>query len=178
MVITFAILIGCSGQREEREVGRPAKESQGQAEQIAPGAAPPEAQAAGSGKGIGPIKSVRLGPIDETAAARGKMVFDSKCAVCHKSSERYVGPPLAGVTKRRAPEWIMNLILNPEGMLKEDPVARKLLAEYLTPMTYQNVSEDDAMAILTYLRTIDEEGGSTRGHEAEEAHEEEPEEEE
>jgi hypothetical protein len=47
----------------------------------------------------------------------------------------------------------MNMILNPEQMTKEDPVAKKLFVEYLTQMTFQDVSEDDARAILEYLRT-------------------------
>lgn len=109
-----------------------------------------------SDKGIGPIKEVKLGPIDQNLAKKGKEIFDSKCASCHKLEEKYVGPPLKGVTKRRKPEWIMNMILNPSEMVQKDPVAKQLLSEYLTQMTFQNVSQDDARAILEYLRSVDE----------------------
>ncbi|SNZ16658.1 c-type cytochrome [Hydrogenobacter hydrogenophilus] len=114
------------------------------------------AEEVASDKGIGPIKEVQLGPIDQNLVKKGKEIFDSKCATCHKLEEKYVGPPLKGVTKRRKPEWIMNMILNPAEMEQKDPVAKQLLAEYLTQMTFQNVSQDDARAILEYLRSVDE----------------------
>lgn len=103
--------------------------------------------------GIGPVEKVELGELDHEKANTGGAIFDSKCAVCHKIEERYVGPALAGVTDRRTPEWIMNMILNPDQMIKEDPDAKALFLEYLTPMTYQNVSEEDARAILEYFRS-------------------------
>ncbi|ADO44575.1 cytochrome c class I [Hydrogenobacter thermophilus TK-6] len=121
-------------------------------------ATPPEKpkEEAVSDKGIGPIKEVQLGPVDQNLVKRGKEIFDSKCATCHKLEERYVGPPLKGVTKRRKPEWIMNMILNPTEMEQKDPIAKQLLSEYLTQMTFQNVSQEDARAILEYLRSVDE----------------------
>ena len=103
--------------------------------------------------GIGPIKSITLGEIDEAMAAEGKEVFKTKCSACHKISKRFVGPGLAGVTERRSPEWIMNMILNPEEMVKKNPIAIKLLAEYLAPMANQNLTETEARQILEYFRT-------------------------
>lgn len=111
---------------------------------------------ADSSKGVGPITSVQLAAIDSALAKQGKEVFDTKCAACHKMEEKVVGPALAGITKRRTPEWIMNMILNPEGMTKQDPTAQALLAEHLTQMTFQNVTEADARAILEYFRKTDE----------------------
>lgn len=109
-----------------------------------------------SNKGIGPIDHVEInGSIEEAMAARGAEVFTTKCSACHKIDSRHVGPPMKGVTERREPEWIMNMILNPEQMLKEDEVAKQMLREYLTQMTYQNVSQEDARAILEYLRQVD-----------------------
>jgi len=105
--------------------------------------------------GVGPIKSIELSALDPTLVTRGQAIFDSKCAVCHKETERYVGPALAGVTERRSPEWIMNMILNPTQMIAEDPDARALFIQFLTPMTFQNVTEEDARAILEYFRTLE-----------------------
>lgn len=106
--------------------------------------------------GIGPISEVKLdGNIDANLANKGKMIFDVKCVTCHKFDEKLVGPPLKDVTKRRKPEWIMNMILNPDQMLKENMIAKNLLAQYLTPMTFQNVTQDDARAILEYFRSLD-----------------------
>ena len=105
--------------------------------------------------GIGPIKSVKLDDIDEAMAAAGKQVFIEKCSACHKIEKRYTGPALAGVTERRRPEWIMNMILNPEVMLKENEAAKQLLAEYIAPMANQNLTEEQARSILEYFRTVD-----------------------
>ncbi len=109
-------------------------------------------------KGVGPISSVELGEIDEVMVARGKNVFENKCSACHKFSEKYVGPSLAGITERRKPEWIMNMILNPEEMIDKDPVAQELLETYLTKMTFQDVTEDQTRNILEYFRHIDNGG--------------------
>ena len=104
--------------------------------------------------GIGPIGPLTLGPQDDVLATTGAAVFELKCVACHKVNERLVGPPLAGVTARRSPAFIMNMILNPDEMVKKHPEIKKLLAEYYVPMTFQNVTEDDARAILEYLRTL------------------------
>ncbi len=100
---------------------------------------------------------VKLGPIDKNLAKKGEEIFEMKCSACHKIDEKYIGPPIRGVTKRRKPEWIMNMILNPVEMTQKDPIAKQLLAEYLIQMTFQNVSKEDARALLEYFRSIDEE---------------------
>lgn len=105
--------------------------------------------------GIGPVKKVELGAVDKALGEKGKIIFEQKCIACHKLDSKLVGPPLKDVTKRRKPEWIMNMILNPEQMTKENTTAKQLFGQYLTQMTFQNVSQDDARAILEYFRTID-----------------------
>ena len=109
--------------------------------------------------GIGPVKEkINLDPqINQDLVVKGKSIFDVKCVTCHKIDDKLVGPPLKDVTKRRKPEWIMNQILNPEQMLKEDMVAKSLAmsGQYPTPMTFQNVSQDDARALLEYFRNND-----------------------
>ena len=105
--------------------------------------------------GVGPIAALTLGPQDDALAAKGAEVFELKCVACHKVNERLVGPPLAGVTTKRTPAFIMNMILNPEEMVKKHPEVRAMLAEFYVPMTFQNVTEDDARAILEYLRTLE-----------------------
>jgi mono/diheme cytochrome c family protein len=121
-------------------------------------AAPPEAAAADQSKGVGPVSNVDLGAgIDQALADQGKGIFESKCAACHKLNERYVGPPLGGVTKRRKPEWIMNMILNPQEMLQKNDTAQALLSTYMTPMPNQNLTQDEARAMLEYFRLADSE---------------------
>lgn len=103
-------------------------------------------------KGIGPITSVQLGAIDNAMADKGQELFKKKCSACHKLEAKYVGPALKGVTKRRTPEWIMNQILNPKEMTEKDPIAKELLATFMTQMTFQDVTQDDARAMLEYFR--------------------------
>ena len=63
---------------------------------------------------------------------------------------------LTGVTKRRSPEWIMNMIMNPQEMIKQDPIAKQLLIESnMAMMANQNISQEDARALLEYFRKID-----------------------
>lgn len=110
-------------------------------------------------KGVGPVKSLSLEPdINQDMASRGEEIFKNLCSACHKMDKKFVGPAMAGVTERRAPEWIMNMILNPEQMIKEDPIAKKLLVESnMAVMANQNLSEEEARAILEYFRKYDQE---------------------
>jgi cytochrome c551/c552 len=106
--------------------------------------------------GIGPVKEVSLAAIDKNLVDKGKTVFDTKCASCHKFDTKLVGPPLKDVTKRRKPEWIMNMILNPQQMTQENQAAKELFTTYLVQMTFQDVSHDDARALLEYFRALDD----------------------
>ena len=103
--------------------------------------------------GIGPFTSdVELGAIDPAQVARGEEIFTLKCSACHKLDDRYVAPPLRDVTERRTPTFILNMMLNSFEMTQKHPVVRELLAEYYTPMTDQGLTEEDARAVLDYLR--------------------------
>ena len=103
--------------------------------------------------GIGPIKEkIELVAIDSKLAEKGKEIFTLKCTQCHKLDETYTGPALRGVTERRTPEYIMNMILNPEEMTKRHPEAKKLLGIHANQMTFQNVTQEDVRALLEYLR--------------------------
>lgn len=107
-------------------------------------------------KGVGPITEVKLdAEIDQEMAARGKEIYEKMCTACHKPTEKFIGPAPKGIFERRSPEWIMNMILNPENMVKEDPIAKKLLMEYNgSPMANQNLTEEEARAVLEYFRTL------------------------
>lgn len=109
------------------------------------------------GKGLGEIKNVSLtDPLNEDMSSRGQAIVEMKCASCHKlTDQRVVGPGFAGITNRRRPEWIMNMITNTDAMLDADPEAQRLLEECLTRMPNQNVSIGDARDILEFLRKND-----------------------
>lgn len=107
-------------------------------------------------KGIGPVQSITIpAEIDQNMAALGKQVYDSKCLACHKPTEPFIGPAPVGILERRAPEWVMNMILNPEEMVQKDPLAMELLKEFNgSPMLDQNLTETEARQVLEYFRTL------------------------
>ena len=110
-----------------------------------------------SNKGVGPITSVEFSEtIDDAMVAAGAESYKTKCTACHKIGKKFIGPAPNGVLKRRSPEWIMNMILDPDGMVKNDPDAKALLIEYNgSPMANQSLTEEEARNILEYFRTLD-----------------------
>jgi mono/diheme cytochrome c family protein len=109
------------------------------------------------GKGIGEFTAVELNdPLDAKMITDGQAIYELKCSACHKlGANRVVGPGFKGVTERRKPEWIMNMVTNVEVMLDEDPEAQKLFEECLTRMPNQNLSATDARAVLEFLYNND-----------------------
>lgn len=104
--------------------------------------------------GIGPVtEPITPAAVDNAMAEEGKKAFEAKCAACHKMEERYVGPALGGVTERRSPAYLVNMIVNPDGMYTKHPEARKLLAEYMTQMPNLGVTQEEARKMVEYLRT-------------------------
>lgn len=108
-------------------------------------------------KGIGSVKQVTLNtPIEQDRVKRGLSIYEMKCLACHKlTDQRVVGPGWKGVTSRRKPEWIMNMITNVDVMLEKDGEAQKLLELCLTRMPNQNVSVGDARDLLEFMRHND-----------------------
>lgn len=108
-------------------------------------------------KGIGQVKNVTLHtPLEQDRVSRGLAIYEMKCQACHKlTDQRFVGPGWKGVTKRRKPEWIMNMVTNVEVMLEQDEEAQKLLELCLTRMPNQNISIGDARDVLEYMRQND-----------------------
>lgn len=107
-------------------------------------------------KGIGPVANLNLPQeIDAALAAEGKSLFNRSCTACHKVEKRMIGPAMKGIVERRHPEWIMNMILNPQEMAIKDPLAKALLEEFNQAiMPVQGVTEEQARAMLEYFRTL------------------------
>jgi mono/diheme cytochrome c family protein len=106
-------------------------------------------------KGIGPIKNLELAAIDEEMVKRGEELFKTNCSACHKVDKRFIGPSPKGIMTRRSPEWIMNMILDPQTMVEQDRCAMDLLVEFNgAAMANQNLTEEQARDILEYFRTL------------------------
>ena len=108
-------------------------------------------------KGLGAVKTVTLKvPIEQERVGRGLAIYEMKCSACHKlTDERLVGPGWKEITKRRKPEWVMNMVTNVDVMLDKDPEAQKLFELCLMRMPNQNVSIGDARDILEFMRKND-----------------------
>jgi cytochrome c len=95
-------------------------------------------------------------PLDADMLKNGQSIYDLKCMACHKlTNERLVGPGWSGVTKRRKPVWIMNMITNVDMMLETDAEAQKLLEQCLVRMPNQNVTREQARDIIEFMRKND-----------------------
>lgn len=125
----------------------------GEGGQAADGAATGSQQEGGTASGI-PVEEP-TGSVDSELAARGEQLFQSRgCVSCHTLGEgRRVGPDLEGVTERRSFEWTYHMITNPDSMVRNDSIAKAMLAEYFTPMSDQNVKPEQFRAIYEYLRS-------------------------
>lgn len=85
----------------------------------------------------------------------GQKIFEKKCADCHTLNKPGLWPDLAGITDVRSEEWIKNLLLNTQDMFENDPVAQRILMEHEEfQMPNNNLSEEEADAVIAYLKTI------------------------
>ncbi len=105
--------------------------------------------------GVGPFKNVTFDEaINQEMAAAGEAKFNA-CMACHAAEQRMIGPALKGIYERRSPAWVMNMIINPNEMLKKDPIAKALLKEYNNAiMTPSGLNEEETRAMAEYLRTL------------------------
>ncbi len=103
------------------------------------------------------VKEVALTtPLNQDWVTSGSKIYDTKCLSCHKlTDEKLVGPGWKDVTKRRKPEWIINMITNVDMMLEEDEEAQKLLEQCLVRMPNQNINPDEARQLLEFMRSND-----------------------
>ncbi len=93
----------------------------------------------------------------DPAAVQGKQAFESKCLACHSVGQgRKLGPDIAGVTKRRADNWLTKWLKSPEKMLETDVDAKTMLKEANNiPMPNQNLSDAEIKQYLSYFHWID-----------------------
>lgn len=156
------LLIGCGGKdKEEKKEGFSVERSKSTTEKPAETAPVANATPASEridleNKGVGPITSLTLdAEIDDALAKKGEEVYNQLCLACHRVGKKFIGPAPNNILERRSPEWVMNMILNPEEMVKQDPLAKDLLAEFNgAPMANQGLTEDQARAVLEYFRTL------------------------
>jgi len=132
--------------------------SKEEAEKAAEAAPTPEQILAGKPEVHGTeVATVELtNPLNQEWIGKGKAIYDMKCLACHKlTADKLVGPGWAGVTKRRKPEWIINMVINVDMMLEKDEEAQKLLEQCLVRMPNLSIPKDEARQILEFMRSND-----------------------
>ncbi len=85
--------------------------------------------------------------------AKGKQLFNSQCAACHKLDSDMTGPALRHVADRHSTEWLHAWIKNSSGLIKSgDAAAVKLFNDWnQVPMnSFPNLSDEDIDNILAY----------------------------
>jgi mono/diheme cytochrome c family protein len=96
-------------------------------------------------------------------AAKGKLAFESKCALCHTVGRGdKIGPDLKGVTARHADAWLTRWLMEPDQMQKSDPDAKALLAKYKTPMPNLGLSQAEARQLVKFLHWSDQHDGMAK----------------
>ena len=156
-VLFVAILLSCGGKEEKKKEGFSYEKKETKTEKTTTEVKVKASERIDlTNKGVGPITSLELPTeIDQAMAATGAEVYKKMCMACHRPDKKFIGPAPTGVMERRTPEWIMNMILDPEGMVKNDPLAKELLIEFNgSPMANQNLTEAEARSVLEYFRTL------------------------
>ncbi len=95
-------------------------------------------------------------PLNAEWVTTGKSIYEIKCQSCHKlTNERLVGPGWSGVTKKRTPAWLTNMITNVDMMLESDTEAQKLLELCLVRMPNQNLTREESREVIEFMRKND-----------------------
>jgi len=90
-------------------------------------------------------------------AAKGKELFNTNCAACHKLDAKSTGPALRGVASRREMAWIYKWVHNSSDLIKSgDADAVKVFEENnKIPMTpFPQLSEGDIDNIIAYTSEV------------------------
>jgi mono/diheme cytochrome c family protein len=95
----------------------------------------------------------------ESDLVKGKALFNSNCAACHKLDKKMTGPALRNVENRLLEdegldrEWLYKWIRNSSSLIKSgDDYANKIYTEYngAAMTAYPQLSDDDLNNILAY----------------------------
>lgn len=85
-------------------------------------------------------------------AQDGQAIFKSLCASCHKPDADFTGPMLKGARDREpSKDWVYQWIPNTTKMVKTDPYAMKLYAQYGSVMTpFPDLKKEEIDAVLDW----------------------------
>lgn len=117
-------------------------------------------EAAAPAAGAAPVAAEAPAAAGAGDPAKGKELFNTLCAACHKLDTKSTGPALRGVADKHDRAWIYKWVHNSSEMIKAgDPEAVKLFEEnnhsVMTP--FPQLSEADIDNIMAYTSAPKEE---------------------
>jgi len=85
--------------------------------------------------------------------AAGKALFDSTCAACHTVGGGVkVGPDLQGVTERRAADWLVRQIADPQSLKDAgDPTALANAQQFPLKMPALGLTSEQVDSVVAWL---------------------------
>ena len=150
-------LAGCGGNKE------PSTETAAPPSGGTPSAAAPASGTVTLPAGLDQGPRAGASGYDEAMAKTGERLFQTKgCSACHAFGKRVTGPDLAGVSMRRTAAWMEMQILHPDVMVKQDPIARDLFAQFALQMPKQGLTEDEAKSVIEFFKYKDHEAGEAK----------------
>ena len=105
---------------------------------------------------VAPVADVAAAPAAATSGAdpvKGKELFNTNCAACHKLDAKMTGPALRGVAQKYDKAWLYKWIHNSTALIKAgDAQAVKISTEYngAVMTAFPQLSEADIDNIIAY----------------------------
>ncbi|WP_152286880.1 cytochrome c [Flavicella marina] len=90
----------------------------------------------------------------QTDIAKGKKIFNSNCAACHKLDKKLIGPALGKISERRELEWTISFIKDSKALMaKGDKDAIEVYNKFnkIPMMSYSYLSDKEILNVIYYL---------------------------
>jgi len=93
------------------------------------------------------------GPDEDQMIAQGRALFrDLGCSYCHGADRQgRIGPPVSDVARHRSFAWIYRMVLNPDSMVRNDPLAAQMYGEFGFEMPDRGANPWEALLLYEYL---------------------------
>lgn len=94
-----------------------------------------------------------VGPDEGEMIAQGRALFrDLGCAFCHGADRQgRIGPPVGDVAEHRSFAWIYRMVLNPDSMVRHDPLAEAMYRDFELEMPDRGATPWEALLLYEYL---------------------------
>lgn len=91
-------------------------------------------------------------------STKGKKLFNSNCAACHKLHKKLIGPALGNISERRKLSWTVEFIKDSKALMtKGDKDAIGVFNKYnkIPMISYSFLKEEEILNIIAYLNSAE-----------------------